>query len=161
MPSYQYRDSHVKDKTVSPTVLSLTWESPYLGKTVFISRLGPDVIAYLHAVSPDCWSCRKDPDVTCAHSPVSVSAGSSPDELCCILAWFHCSFLLDAVWKLSKIFHSSNIVYVLNDKGSILGLVSQQPFTHWWQKKVAKMLQTIFLIVYHWEKIYVFWFKFH
>ena len=31
MPSYQYRDSHVKDKTVSPTVLSLTWESPYLG----------------------------------------------------------------------------------------------------------------------------------
>ena len=24
MPSYQYRDSHVKDKTVSPTVLSLT-----------------------------------------------------------------------------------------------------------------------------------------
>ena len=30
MSSYQYRDSHVKDKTVSPTVLSLTWESPYL-----------------------------------------------------------------------------------------------------------------------------------
>ena len=26
MPSYQYRDSHVKDKTVSPTVLSLTWD---------------------------------------------------------------------------------------------------------------------------------------
>ena len=38
MPSYQYRDSHVKDKTVSPTVLSLTWESPYQGKTVFILR---------------------------------------------------------------------------------------------------------------------------
>ena len=34
-------DSHVKDKTVSPTVLSLTWESPYLGKTVFILRRGP------------------------------------------------------------------------------------------------------------------------
>ena len=34
MPSYQYRDSHVKDNTVSPTVLSLTWEFPYLGKTV-------------------------------------------------------------------------------------------------------------------------------
>ena len=33
MPSYQYRDSRVKDKTVSPTVLSLIWESPYLGKT--------------------------------------------------------------------------------------------------------------------------------
>ena len=41
MSSYQYRDSHVKDKTVSPTVLSLTWESPYLGKTVFILRRGP------------------------------------------------------------------------------------------------------------------------
>ena len=42
MPSYQYRDSHVKDKTVSPTVLSLTWESPYLRKTVFILRRAPD-----------------------------------------------------------------------------------------------------------------------
>ena len=42
MPSYQYRDSHVKDKTVSPTVLSLTWESLYLGKTVFILRQGPE-----------------------------------------------------------------------------------------------------------------------
>ena len=41
MPSYQYRDSYVKDKTVSPTVLSLTRESPYLGKTVFILRRGP------------------------------------------------------------------------------------------------------------------------
>ena len=41
MSSYQYRDSHVKDKTVSPTVLSLTWESPYLGKTVFILRRDP------------------------------------------------------------------------------------------------------------------------
>ena len=41
MSSYQYRDSHVKDKTVSPTILSLTWESPYLGKTVFILRRGP------------------------------------------------------------------------------------------------------------------------
>ena len=37
---YQYRDSHVKDKTVAPTVLSLTWESPYLGKAVFILRRG-------------------------------------------------------------------------------------------------------------------------
>ena len=31
MPSYQCRDSHVKDKTVSPTVLSLTWKSPNMG----------------------------------------------------------------------------------------------------------------------------------
>ena len=43
MSSYQYSDSHVKDKTVSPTVLSLTWESPYLGKTVFILRRGPEL----------------------------------------------------------------------------------------------------------------------
>ena len=43
MSSYQYRDSHVKDKTVSPTVLSLTWESPYLGKTVFLLSRGPGV----------------------------------------------------------------------------------------------------------------------
>ena len=44
MPSYQYRDSHVKDNTVSPTVLFLTWESPYLRKMVFILRaLGIDL----------------------------------------------------------------------------------------------------------------------
>ena len=42
MLSYQYRDPHVKVKTVSPTVLSLTWESPYLGKTVFTLRQGSD-----------------------------------------------------------------------------------------------------------------------
>ena len=41
MSSYQYRDSHVKDKMVSPTVLPLTWESPYLGKMVFILRQVP------------------------------------------------------------------------------------------------------------------------
>ena len=40
MPSYQYRDPHAKDKTVL-TVLSLTWKSPYLGKTVFILRQDP------------------------------------------------------------------------------------------------------------------------
>ena len=41
MPSHHYRDSHVEDKTVSPTVLTvITWESPYLGKTVFILRRG-------------------------------------------------------------------------------------------------------------------------
>ena len=45
MSSYQYRDSHVKDKTVSLTVLSLTWESPYLGKTVFILRRSITLIA--------------------------------------------------------------------------------------------------------------------
>ena len=50
--SYQYRDPHVKDKTVSPTVLSLTWESPYLGKTVFILRRGPDNKDYLNYLLP-------------------------------------------------------------------------------------------------------------
>ena len=44
MLSYQYRHSHVKDKTVSPTVLSLTWESPYLGKMVFILRRVPGIL---------------------------------------------------------------------------------------------------------------------
>ena len=41
LPSYRYRDIHVKDKTVSPTVLSLTWESPYMGKTVIILGQSP------------------------------------------------------------------------------------------------------------------------
>ena len=55
MPSYQYRDSHVKDKTVSPTVLSLTWESPYLGKTVFIFRRAL-LLAHKTSFHID-WSC--------------------------------------------------------------------------------------------------------
>ena len=38
MSSYQYRNHHVKDTTV----LFLTWEYPYLGKTGFILRQGPD-----------------------------------------------------------------------------------------------------------------------
>ena len=46
MLSYQHRNSHVKDKTVSPTILSLTWESPYLEKTVFILRRGPGSYGY-------------------------------------------------------------------------------------------------------------------
>ena len=33
----RYGDSHVKDKAV----LSLTWKSPYVDKTVFILRRGP------------------------------------------------------------------------------------------------------------------------
>ena len=41
MPFSQYRDFHVKDKRVSPTISSLTWKSPYLGKMVFILRQGP------------------------------------------------------------------------------------------------------------------------
>ena len=40
MSSYQYRDPHVKEKTISRP-LFLTWESPYLGKTVLILRRGP------------------------------------------------------------------------------------------------------------------------
>ena len=38
IPSYQYRGSHVTDKTVSQTVLSLASESPNLGRTVFILK---------------------------------------------------------------------------------------------------------------------------
>ena len=41
MQSYQYRDSHVKDKTVSSTVLSLTRESAYLGKDGLYIETGP------------------------------------------------------------------------------------------------------------------------
>ena len=51
MLSYQYRDPHVKDKMVTPTVLSLTWESPYLGKTVFILRRDPGPWNLLFLVS--------------------------------------------------------------------------------------------------------------
>ena len=43
MPSNQYKDSHVKDKTVSQTVYSLTWESSYPRKTVFILGRGIDI----------------------------------------------------------------------------------------------------------------------
>ena len=42
MSSYRYRDPYVKDKTV--TVLSLTRESPYLGKMVFILRWEAQVL---------------------------------------------------------------------------------------------------------------------
>ena len=45
MSSYQYRDPHVNDKTV----LSLTWESPYLVKMVFILRWGPVLWARWHS----------------------------------------------------------------------------------------------------------------
>ena len=41
MLSYQYRDSHVKDKTVSPTVLSLTWDIPIPGKDGLYIETGP------------------------------------------------------------------------------------------------------------------------
>ena len=43
MSSYQNRDPYDKDKTVSRP--SLTWESPYMGKTVFILRRGPGSLA--------------------------------------------------------------------------------------------------------------------
>ena len=43
MPSYQYKHLNVKDKTVSPSVLSLTWESPYLGKSLYIET-GPRLV---------------------------------------------------------------------------------------------------------------------
>ena len=70
MLSYQYRDSHVKDKTVSPTVLSLTWESPYLGKTCLYIETGPWPLSYLwHAFT------KKNKFI----HVLSLSAGSSSD----------------------------------------------------------------------------------
>ena len=57
MLSYQCRDSHVKDKTVSSTILSLTWESPYLAKMVFILRWGPGDYPQENATGFHiCWS---------------------------------------------------------------------------------------------------------
>ena len=64
MSSYQYRDSHVKDKTVSPTVLSLTWESPYLGKMVFILRRGPGSLGLLWQTSPNGMGIYRQPSTS-------------------------------------------------------------------------------------------------
>ena len=50
MLSYQYRCPYVKDKTVS---LSLTWESPYLGKAVFILTRAPDSLVGHRGAVPD------------------------------------------------------------------------------------------------------------
>ena len=86
MPAYQFRDPHVKDKMVSPPyVLSLTWEFPYLGKTSFILRWGPDILHLLSgSISCSCWqassSCWRisevealswDLDTTTGHSSVT------------------------------------------------------------------------------------------
>ena len=49
MLSFQYRNPHVKDKTAS-RLLSLTWESPYLGRTFVILRLGPDSCLCAHVL---------------------------------------------------------------------------------------------------------------
>ena len=46
MSSYQYKNPHLIDKTT----LSLTWEYPYLGKTVFIFRHGPDSLTHGSAI---------------------------------------------------------------------------------------------------------------
>ena len=48
MSSHQYRNPHVNDGLM--TVLSLTWESPYLGKMVFILRWGPGAIIVREAM---------------------------------------------------------------------------------------------------------------
>ena len=79
MPSYPYRDSYVKDKTVSPTILPLTWESPYLGKTVFILRRGPAVWTYpggVHRVTGGCHWAGYRPISRLSLS--SVAAGFEP-----------------------------------------------------------------------------------
>ena len=56
MSSYQYRDPHVKDKDDLATVLSLTWESPYLRKTIFILRRGP-LHPHIYSQPLSCWIC--------------------------------------------------------------------------------------------------------
>ena len=48
MSSYQYRDPHAKDKMV----LSLTWESPYLWKTVWDGALFSSVVSFINYMNP-------------------------------------------------------------------------------------------------------------
>ena len=85
MPSYQYRDSHVKDKTVSPTVLSLTWESPYLGKTVFILRQGPDsilnLICLILELRKDMYKIVFPPDWVSSHNVTTMILFASESDL--------------------------------------------------------------------------------
>ena len=74
----RYGDSHVKDKTVSPTVLSLTWKSPYVDKTVFILRRGPGVIILagsLGQIQPLWWRQRWINSNTLATVPVKSVFG--------------------------------------------------------------------------------------
>ena len=102
MSSYQYRDSHVKDKTVSPTVLSLTWKSPYVNKTVFILRRGPDPYNWHHN-SPSrvyqVWILQRAGLATTFLSEMAISRSTSngswcigikcemSDTVCVILPW--------------------------------------------------------------------------
>ena len=52
MLSYQYRDPHVRDKTVLRPSYLKTWESPYLGKTIFILRRPPgSALALVHGIA--------------------------------------------------------------------------------------------------------------
>ena len=81
MPSYQSRYSHVKDKTVSPTVLSLTLESPYLGKTVFISRRGPELArrkCHYNNVSWTTWRLKSQQLTCLLHRLFRLTTTESP-----------------------------------------------------------------------------------
>ena len=105
MPFYQYRDSHVKDKTVSPTVLSLTWESPYMGKTVFILRRGPE------------WWCY---DIHVFHIilPLSppVTDGFTSQKTSNMEIWFNLIVILNIVF-LNMLLKKSRIVGDLRNHG--------------------------------------------
>ena len=62
MSSYQYRNYHVKDKTVSPTILSSTWESPYWERrSLYWNRAHGTSRRYQRAweylISTVCWRC--------------------------------------------------------------------------------------------------------
>ena len=73
IPSSRYRDAHVIDKTVSPTVLSLTWESIYLGKMLFILRRGPGCI--LTVLRHRCTKSDTDTEesnINCIWSPINT-----------------------------------------------------------------------------------------
>ena len=94
MPSYQYRDSHAKDKTISPTVLSLTWESPYLGKTVFILRWGSGIFLLLLWLNRNLQCKSKSPEIGVSKTEVFVilTAGNGGTYTMEPIPWpLHCT----------------------------------------------------------------------
>ena len=86
MPSYQYRDSHVKDKTVSPTVLSLTLESLYIGQNQQTSDVSQPWMSSGHIVIiielTGINQCHPD----CKFSKIRSSFGRKKSKFCKILS---------------------------------------------------------------------------
>ena len=106
MSSYPYTDSHVKHKTVSPTVVSSTGESPYLGKAVFILRRGPDSALMVQRHLQEQWQpsssfiyrkCKKEADA-CMLSRLSMILNQPTNYLASIwrvenYPWFHMKWI--------------------------------------------------------------------